>query len=344
MPKVSVFLITYNRVNLVGEAIEAILNQTYGDFELIIMDNGSTDGTSEFVNSKFKDRRIRMHRNEINSRTYVNLTFEIASGDYMLITHDDDMMAPNMLEREVKILDKYPDVVLVASNITIIDLNHRIVWKKGVKIEEDKVFERGEFIESFLKKGIYLPMPTALMRRKFFIENNLRFNPDVGPASDTYLWFEVNLFPKKLYLISDSLYFYTSHGEQDSVSNSFSIELTFFKGVIDFLRKEGYVNLIPLAEKRFAKSLASSSSKSFFNGKIDWDTYNRAKQLVVSIYNQNEWSLLERFIFQFKLRFPKLFFTVKQVRAIGHMLWNCVFHRRSQLPSKKLTKIPYRRI
>ena len=124
VPTVSLGLPVFNGENYLAEAIESILGQTYGDFELIISDNASTDGTEKIVlGYADADDRIRYHRNPTNiggSRNQT-LTMEMSRGRYYRMAAHDDFIAPTFLEECVKVLDARPEVVICFSGTIVID-------------------------------------------------------------------------------------------------------------------------------------------------------------------------------------------------------------------------------
>jgi len=133
VPKVSIGLPVYNGERYLREAIDSILAQTMDDFELIICDNASTDGT-EVVCREYVDRddRIRYYRNDDNlgaSRNF-NRTVELALASYFKWAAHDDALAANYLARCVEILDHEPTVVLSHSDAWIIDENTRRIGKQ----------------------------------------------------------------------------------------------------------------------------------------------------------------------------------------------------------------------
>jgi glycosyltransferase involved in cell wall biosynthesis len=115
MPCVSIGLPVYNGENFLAKAIDSILAQTFKDFELIISDNASTDGTSEICRDyTAKDARIRYYRQESNLGAIANynFVFERASGRYFKWAAHDDVIAPTFLERCVQVLARESEVVL----------------------------------------------------------------------------------------------------------------------------------------------------------------------------------------------------------------------------------------
>lgn len=104
---VSVCMPCHNRVDLIGKTFKSILNQTYEPLEIVISDNASTDGTSEFIQSMIRDyrknggkHRIVYHRNEIGIRGEDNITqsYRMASGELLVSAHDDDVSYPNRVQ------------------------------------------------------------------------------------------------------------------------------------------------------------------------------------------------------------------------------------------------------
>lgn len=124
MPRVSIGLPVYNGEAYLRIAIEALLAQTYQDFEFIIADNASTDKTEQICREYAAlDKRIRYHRNEknIGAPRNFNLAFELSHGEYLKWATSDDYVAPEMIEKCVDVLDKNPDVVLCFPNAKLID-------------------------------------------------------------------------------------------------------------------------------------------------------------------------------------------------------------------------------
>ena len=102
-PTVSVIIPTYNRAHLIGRAIQSVLNQTYQDFELFVVDDGSTDNTEEVIKS-FRDERIRYIRHEKNKGGSAarNTGIKAARGKYIAFQDSDDEWLKDKLEKQVK--------------------------------------------------------------------------------------------------------------------------------------------------------------------------------------------------------------------------------------------------
>jgi glycosyltransferase involved in cell wall biosynthesis len=113
MPRVSVVIPTFNRAALVCEAIESVLGQTIKDLEVIVVDDGSTDGTGKAIRDRY-DERVKYHCQSNMGRSVArNRGIAAAGGQYLLFLDSDDLLLPRALECEAAYLDAHPDVDVV---------------------------------------------------------------------------------------------------------------------------------------------------------------------------------------------------------------------------------------
>ncbi|MFB2120566.1 MULTISPECIES: glycosyltransferase [Parapedobacter] len=121
-PAVSVLMTAYNAALYIREAIQSVLDQTFGDFELIVYDDGSTDGTSAIAKG-FGDPRIRLIA-DVNNKGITHArqaALRAARGKYIAILDSDDVAFPSRLEKQYQFLEAHPDVVLCGGNAVVID-------------------------------------------------------------------------------------------------------------------------------------------------------------------------------------------------------------------------------
>lgn len=130
-PQISIVMPVYNRENLVEFAIESILNQTFIDFEFIIVNDGSTDKTLEKILS-FEDNRIKIINNQKNSGIVFSRNIGITSalGNYISMFDSDDIALPNKLEIQYNFLEKNPEFAMVGSWVKWIDENGKFLKRK----------------------------------------------------------------------------------------------------------------------------------------------------------------------------------------------------------------------
>jgi len=109
-PTVSVVLNCYNHERYIGEAIESVLAQTYADFELILIDNGSTDGSRKIMQSYMDDRiRLFLHDGNKTLSGRLNEGVAAAKGKFIAVLYSDDRFLPRKFERQVAIFEDLPD-------------------------------------------------------------------------------------------------------------------------------------------------------------------------------------------------------------------------------------------
>ena len=129
-PRVSIGVPVYNGERYLGATLDSLLAQTFGDFELIICDNASTDGTEAIARAYAgRDARVRYVRQERNlgpPRNY-NHAFELSRGEYFRWFPSDDLAAPQSVARCVEVLDREPSVVLAYPKTTLIDEDGRVL-------------------------------------------------------------------------------------------------------------------------------------------------------------------------------------------------------------------------
>ena len=207
-PKVSVVMSTYNRASVLPIAIESILNQTYTDFEFIIINDGSKDNTDEVIKYYAEeDARIIHLTNETNQGLIYSLNrgLDLAKGKYIARMDDDDKSVAFRLERQVKAMDMHPDIVVMGSGIIGRDtIPH--------KNKEEPVIEDADKVElnTYFSSG--LAHPTIIIRRDFLEQHHVRYNPEYLYAEDCGLYKDILNFGGKISTMKEGLlhFHYTS--------------------------------------------------------------------------------------------------------------------------------------
>jgi glycosyltransferase involved in cell wall biosynthesis len=213
-PRVSIGLPVYNAEKYLEQAINAILAQTYSDFELIISDNASTDCTREICLSYVaKDPRVRYFRNEKNLGVAPNFNrvFTLAKGEYFKWAAHDDIIAPDFLSKCLESLDNYPKVVLCYSRSKIIDENGEFVvnYDPGPDTSSKKPNER---FRNLILHPEYAVQQMGVIRSKILRKTVLHAS---FPSSDEVLLAQLSLLGE-FYEIPDRLFFYRIYPEQST--------------------------------------------------------------------------------------------------------------------------------
>jgi glycosyltransferase involved in cell wall biosynthesis len=183
-PKVSVITPTYNRADLIRETIDSILGQTFGDFEYIIIDDGSTDGTEAVVKG-YGDPRVAYHfhanRGEAAS---TNRGWQLARGEYVAVVSSDDPVLPGWLEQSVAFMNERPDLIVGYPEWHIIDENSQFV--SDVPMFDYSFSAMVGWMQT-------LPGPGSLIRKDAVRDiDNLR-NPTYSFVSDLESWWRLGL-------------------------------------------------------------------------------------------------------------------------------------------------------
>jgi glycosyltransferase involved in cell wall biosynthesis len=147
-PRVTVLMTVYNDERYVGEAVESILAQTFGDFELVIVDDGSTDRTPEVLQRyRSLDARLRV-LTQPNAGTAIsaNLGLSRSRGEYIARIDSDDISLPERLALEVDYLDRHPEVALVGGGAYLIDSVGNVIGRRNITPRYPKLALRSRCI------------------------------------------------------------------------------------------------------------------------------------------------------------------------------------------------------
>jgi glycosyltransferase involved in cell wall biosynthesis len=164
MPKISVCIPTYNSARYLGQAINSVLQQEYNDYELVVCDNASTDGSAEICGG-FNDARLRYLRFEdrTNQAGNFNRCLSEARGEYLTLLHADDFILPDFLADRVQKLEDRPTAGFVFGAVHIVDQTS-VVTRTSSPWPEDREFGKGELLDSLLLGCIVSP-PSLMVRR-----------------------------------------------------------------------------------------------------------------------------------------------------------------------------------
>ena len=194
-PRVSVILPSYSHASFVGQAVESVLSQSFGDLELIVTDDGSTDGTADRVRS-ICDPRINLEALPIN-RGYsaaLNASIARARGELIALHCSDDVFLPGKLERQVAFLDANPGVAAVFGKPVFVDKDGRDCLSNSHPFEGifiDDLPDRFAWLRHFFLQGNALCHPTALVRRTVYDEVG-GYDPLLMQLQDYDFWIRVS--------------------------------------------------------------------------------------------------------------------------------------------------------
>jgi len=208
MPKVSVILTSYNHEKYIAKAIESVLTQTFTDFELVIVDDCSSDSSWDIIKS-YNDPRIIAVRHEVNKRSSVRRNLHRCAGEYIAIHHSDDVWLPDKLKRQVEYLNEQPKVAACFTLVNFIDEEGQ-EFNPPVSHSYHKVFEqqnksRFEWLRTFFQEGNRLCHPSVLIRKEAYKKHSL-FIDGLAQIPDFVQWIrlckksEIHVIQEKLTL------------------------------------------------------------------------------------------------------------------------------------------------
>lgn len=190
-PKISVCIPVRNGERFLSQALESVFSQTYGDFEVIVFDNASTDGTVSMV-ERFAtgNDRVRLFRNERNIGLVGNFNACLtrARGEYIKFLCADDLLLPPCLERMASALDKHTSVSLVTGGRKLVDEEGSVVGVRRYAGIEG-IIHGQEAINRSLFGANYIGEPTAVMFRRALASRGYR--EDMSHLMDMEMWFHL---------------------------------------------------------------------------------------------------------------------------------------------------------
>lgn len=178
-PFFSVIIPTYNRADFIGKTIESVLNQDFEDFELIVVDDGSTDNTQEVVD-KIKDNRIQYYKKENAERGAArNYGAKKAGGEYLNFIDSDDFLFNNHLSTANEIIQE--------DKSSIFALHYNLSVKGEIK-RADYLPKEKAINETLIKVGNFLSCNSVFIQNQIFNENNFNENRALAGSEDYELW------------------------------------------------------------------------------------------------------------------------------------------------------------
>jgi UDP-glcNAc-lipooligosaccharide N-acetylglucosamine glycosyltransferase len=239
-PLVSVLIPAYNHENYIQETIESVINQTYPNIELIILDDGSKDKTWEKITElkpKCENRFVKIHfETKQNEGTCITLNklLKLSSGEFVYIIASDDLAKPQAIEKEVKFLQNNPDYALAVGDNEYVDSMGKQIFRtqkaftsniKNAKYKTVKEFLSSKLKIDFLSddfgsyKTLYKEnyIPNGYLIRKNIFETIGNFTKN-APLEDFWLMLQISKY-KKMKYIDEILFSYRIH-DTNTIGNS----------------------------------------------------------------------------------------------------------------------------
>lgn len=260
MPKVSVIVPTFNRAAILRETLGSILCQTFPDFELIVVDNESTDGTEAVVRS-FADPRIRYFRHANGGIVAVNRNFGMAAarGEYIAFCDDDDQWMPEKLARQLEAFARDGGLGLVCTNAVDFDGQR----ERGIRVTR-KLRPR-DFSFEGLARGSYIINSSVMVRKRAIEEvGPMDESPEIFTAEDFELWLRIARRYRIVFL-KEPLVRYRVHPTGHGQTQSTQMKAEIMERVFGKLLEKGFISAAE--HRRLVADLRRATLvKRFFRG------------------------------------------------------------------------------
>ena len=297
-PRISVVLPTLNRYELLPKAIDSILSQTYPDFELIVINDGSTDLTDKILNKYAKfDKRVKIitHKKNKGFAASVNEGIDLAQGEYIARLDDDDKSLPQRLEKQLKYMDMHPDVAIVGTLITTDDTLKPTDTMSEINPDKMKVQQYCGLVP--------IAQPSILLRKSFLDKFGIRWNGTYNPAEDLKLYSEVYENGGKISMVPEVLVWYrVHHTNSDSYyarqkSNTYKItkemlaKLNYNGEIEDFCHCMDIVsmhNQEQILDDTAIAEIKKEKCKYYMELKIDTDKYKGSAKRSLKYISVNQ--------------------------------------------------------
>lgn len=213
-PLISVIMPAYNAENYIAEAIRSILEQTYENLELIIVEDCSSDGTLDVI-KQFYDTRITLIENEENHGVAysTNRAIQSAKGKYLALLDDDDIAIKDRLELQVNYLEEHSEISVLGGRAQYIDEFGRVFREDGERKHNPR------YIKSMLLlNAVGFCNGTVMMRRTFFIENELWYKEHCYGMQDHRFYIEASKYGN-ISTVDQFLLQYRVHDKNETSKN-----------------------------------------------------------------------------------------------------------------------------
>ncbi|MDJ0508850.1 MAG: glycosyltransferase family A protein [Crocosphaera sp.] len=313
MVKVSIVIPAYNAMRYLPETLDNVLQQTYEAFEVIIINDGSTDNIKEWFTS-ILDNRVRLISQQNKGLAGArNTGIENAKGDYIAFLDADDLWEPTKIEKQVKLLDNNPKVGLIYTGVAIIDSDG---IRTGRIFQED--FEG--YIWKELTQKNFVGCGSVAMVRKECFEQVSNFDQNLGSfVEDWDMWLRIAVeYPFKV--IKEPLVYYRQHPNSaskkwDAMEKSFEIVIEkAFKTApkeLQYLKSQSYglANFVlawkPLQTQNpdYQKAIYYQKNALAYNPKLSFSKENLRLSIAIFLmrfFGKDAYAQILSFVYQFR--------------------------------------------
>lgn len=217
---ITIILPVYNSIYYIKSCLDSISEQTFKDWKLLIFDDGSNDGTLEYLEEwvKKEPRATLCKRNQSYIQN-LNDGFDMANTKYIARMDADDIMFPNRLQYQLDFMESHPDIDLIGSSVQIINLDGDHKGYFGAFFP-NQVLDASDL--AFMNQIVH---PTVLIRKESLDKNNIRYKEEFKYAEDWEMWTQMLEKSMKMYTTSTPLLKYRVTGNSMSRTHQDEIKI-----------------------------------------------------------------------------------------------------------------------
>ncbi|MEX2512909.1 MAG: glycosyltransferase family A protein [Cyclobacteriaceae bacterium] len=258
----SIIIPLYNKIQFISRAIDSVLNQTFKEYEIIVINDGSTDGGEKLVSEKYGEKIKLFH--QANQGVSIARNNGIANAEYNYISFldADDFWHKGYLEAVNSVICEFPDVGIIGTGYTSNSFE---------SLDRLDFYLLKEYFNKAIKNTFFFTSATTI--KKSFFHNNPGFDPQLKMGEDLDVWFRANLYFGDGLYISNKMVYYGNEDEQRAVNKLYLFEESLIYKIIDpkyftnaighavtsedqfelFKEKWIYFNLFPLYREKLNK-------------------------------------------------------------------------------------------
>lgn len=317
-PKVCICIPAYNAEATIGETLNSLLNQTYKNINIYVIDNSSKDKTVEIVEKfakKYEIIKLFKYKNTIPADENFDRCITQADGDYTCIFHSDDVYLPNIIEKEIEFFTAHSDVEAVFTYANVINENGEKISEilPNKKLTEKTIYNFKELFPLILKYNNCFLTPSAMVRTEIYKKEIVKHKrqENFGDAFDVDVWLRI-LSKHKVGFIYDKLMNYRLSIYSTSFRKLLLYKNTIEDGMFNVLeytmKEQGAIDLLNCDDYIGLKNrnMLGKVFKAYVSG-----DYNYAKKLIKTINTSKNTNVLKfiKFVFEIMVLIPlPLFF------------------------------------
>jgi len=297
-PAISVIMPVYNCKEYIQESVNSVLCQTYKDFEFIIIDDASTDGTLEYLQS-LDDPRIVIIRKPINTgyTNSLNMGLRLAKGKYIARMDGDDISLPTRFDKQKAFMDSNPDLVACGTNYEIM----HTVKNSDHPCDPDD-------LKVQLLSGCYIAHPSVMLKRETLIKYKIEYDIECEPAEDYNLWAKLLKYGK-ISNLRESLVKYRLHNTQVSNARAFHQIAQADKARLAMISELIDINDAHLCEIHLSVIKTQKSPNVTLSEVEDWIENLKESNLQLKVYDSEK---LNAFLEEKRTNYIKLYFLFRK--------------------------------